>query len=428
MERRKEAKISPLGPSAVTRDQLVREAPLPSEAQRGAENQTEITPEHVERADRKKRGGTGNELGETLISQYIDHSPDEEEAKSSSREVPVIESVLPPEEVKEEVFETLNHSEMIALQQRRQEELAKPIYFNVIVVGESGVGKSTFIDAFLSRHFNRDEASVIRPTTEAINEKIGVRSWGSTKLIMKLVDTPGYSQKRPPKECYRLVRNYLIDCYGAYQERYETSRRGRPIEDQDTRIHVCLYFLTGPRIKQEDILMMRRLQSYVSIIPVLAKGDTYTPEEIRQIKLDLIADARDHHVDWFDCASAVGPEKSGTLQDGPFGPSPPFVVVSAVEKVPIAPNQFVIGRKYRWGVCSLENPDHSDFMLLYSLLIGHFSLACIRKAAMYTSALKRRLEKRPNSTPSFNTAHFGSILTLGALSLGVLWLKEKLSK
>ena len=46
---------------------------------------------------------------------------------------------------------------------------------------------------------------------------------------------------------------------------------------------------------------MKKLQKYVNIIPILAKGDSYTVEEIKNIKLTLINQAHDHKLEWFDC-------------------------------------------------------------------------------------------------------------------------------
>ena len=76
----------------------------------------------------------------------------------------------------------------------------------------------------------------------------------------------------------------------------------------DNKVHVCLYFLTGPRIKRDDIIYMKKLQKYVNIIPILAKGDSFTVEEIKAIKLTLINQAFDHKIEWFDCLEVMLPQ------------------------------------------------------------------------------------------------------------------------
>lgn len=52
---------------------------------------------------------------------------------------------------------------------------------------------------------------------------------------------------------------------------------------------------------------MKKLQKYSNIIPILAKGDSYTSEEIKAIKLALINQAHDHKIEWFDCLEVSGP-------------------------------------------------------------------------------------------------------------------------
>jgi putative ribosome biogenesis GTPase RsgA len=45
--------------------------------------------------------------------------------------------------------------EMKALNDARLSGLAKPVHFNVVIAGNSGIGKSTFITSFLDLKFNR---------------------------------------------------------------------------------------------------------------------------------------------------------------------------------------------------------------------------------------------------------------------------------
>jgi len=58
---------------------------------------------------------------------------------------------------------------------------------------------------------------------------------------------------------------------------------------------------------------MKKLQKYVNIIPILAKGDSYTVEEIKAVKLTLINQAHDHKLEWFDCLEVAEPRCFPTL-------------------------------------------------------------------------------------------------------------------
>lgn len=54
----------------------------------------------------------------------------------------------------------------------------------------------------------------------------------------------------------------------------------------DNRVHACVYFIqpTGHSLKPLDIEVMRRLHTKVNLIPVIAKSDTLTDEEIALFK------------------------------------------------------------------------------------------------------------------------------------------------
>jgi septin family protein len=65
-------------------------------------------------------------------------------------------------------------------------------------------------------------------------------------------------------------------------------------------VHAILYFLAGPRISQTDLIAMKKLKKYCNIIPILAKGDALTIQEIKEMKLNLIKEAHDYKIEWFD--------------------------------------------------------------------------------------------------------------------------------
>lgn len=56
---------------------------------------------------------------------------------------------------------------------------------------------------------------------------------------------------------------------------------GKRTEVPDERMHCCLYFLKGPRIQDRDCKLMKALESFVNVIPIIAKGDCYTLDEIK---------------------------------------------------------------------------------------------------------------------------------------------------
>ena len=55
----------------------------------------------------------------------------------------------------------------------------------------------------------------------------------------------------------------------------------------DSRVHVCLYFITpnGHGLKSIDLVCMKKLDSKVNIIPVIAKADTINKQEMAKFKV-----------------------------------------------------------------------------------------------------------------------------------------------
>ena len=83
-------------------------------------------------------------------------------------------------------------------------------------------------------------------------------------------------------------RDYIQNQFQAYLE-YETlvDRQGKKVED--TRVHACLYFISpiGHGLKPLDLEVMLDLQDIVNIVPVIAKSDSFTSEELRKFKQNV---------------------------------------------------------------------------------------------------------------------------------------------
>lgn len=65
---------------------------------------------------------------------------------------------------------------------------------------------------------------------------------------------------------------------------------------EDNRIHLVLYFFEGHHTKAVDFSMIRKLQKYANIIPVVSKADSFKHEELNAFKLDIISQAADRKI------------------------------------------------------------------------------------------------------------------------------------
>jgi len=87
-------------------------------------------------------------LGDTVISEY---PPNQNKDAGSSPNLTSSNSEEQKQSEEKANEEKLKLSEFAALMSKREQEVFKPIYFNVLIVGENSLGKSTFIEALLDK-------------------------------------------------------------------------------------------------------------------------------------------------------------------------------------------------------------------------------------------------------------------------------------
>ncbi|KAK5731950.1 cell division control protein [Elasticomyces elasticus] len=153
--------------------------------------------------------------------------------------------------------------------------LKRGFQFNVICVGQTGLGKSTLINTIFASHLVDSKGRLtptepIRSTTE-IHPVTHIIEENGVRLRLNIVDTPGYGDLVNNDRCWDPIVKYIKDQHSAYLRKELTAQRERYI--QDTRIHCCLYFIapTGHSMKPIDIVVLKKL-SETSIIPFAVVG------------------------------------------------------------------------------------------------------------------------------------------------------------
>lgn len=246
--------------------------------------------------------------------------------------------------------------------------------FTLMVAGESGLGKTTFVNTLfqtaLKQHDDPNERhnkftnahqtvdiSIVRAILEEKNFKIR----------LNIIDTPGFGNNVNNLNLWTPIIDFIDDQHEAYMKQEKQPLRK---EKKDLRVHACLYFIrpTGHSLKPLDIEIMKRLSTRVNLIPVIAKSDTLAPSELELFKSRIrdVIEAQDINIytpplDVDDPASAEHLKQLIELM--------PFAVVGAEEEIEVSPGNFVRGRKYPWGVVEVENERHCDFKKLRSLLL-----------------------------------------------------------
>ncbi|MGH0184669.1 UNVERIFIED_CONTAM: hypothetical protein FKN15_015618 [Acipenser sinensis] len=135
----------------------------------------------------------------------------------------------------------------------------------------------------------------------------------------------------------------------------------------DSRIHACLYFIapTGHSLKSLDLVTMKKLDSKVNIIPVIAKSDAISKSELTKFKIKITSELVSNGVQIYQF-----PTDDETVAEinANMNVHLPFAVVGSTEEVKIG-NKMVKARQYPWGTVQVENENHCDFVKLREMLI-----------------------------------------------------------
>ncbi|KXN91420.1 hypothetical protein AN958_00682 [Leucoagaricus sp. SymC.cos] len=236
-------------------------------------------------------------------------------------------------------------------QQIEHKLLKRGFQFNVIVVGQTGLGKSTLINTIFASHLIDSKGRLasdepVRQTTE-IQAVSHVVVENGVKLRLNIVDTPGYGDQINNEGCWDPIIKYIKDQHSAYLRKELTAQRERYI--QDTRIHCCLYFInpTGHSLRPVDVIVMKKLSDVVNVVP---------------IREELVF----HNIRLYPFDTDEDDEEEVQLNES-IRAIIPFAIVGSENSV-IIDGKSVCGRRNRWGVVNVEDPTHCEFVNLRNFL------------------------------------------------------------
>ncbi|KAF8527875.1 cell division control/GTP binding protein [Hysterangium stoloniferum] len=256
--------------------------------------------------------------------------------------------------------------------QVHRKSVRKGFQFTAMVVGESGLGKSTLINTlFNTTLYPRKEALppiAERPQTVSIQSISADIEENGVRLRLTVVDTPGFGDFVNNDDSWKPIVEDIESRFDAYLEQESRVNRQKIV---DNRVHACLYFIqpTGHSLKQIDIEFMRRLHQKVNLIPVIAKADTLTDEEINEFKQRILSDIAAHNIQIFQAPTYENEDEETVAENEEIAAKIPFAVVGSDQQVQTSDGRVVRGRAYPWGVIEVDNEDHCDFVKLRQMLV-----------------------------------------------------------
>lgn len=298
-----------------------------------------------------------------------------------------------------------------------------------MVVGESGLGKSTLVNSlFLTdlypervipdsvgkvlyqkqlqcwQEINPNDCSIAEKQKQTVKldaSTVEIEERG-VKLRLTVVDTPGFGDAIDNSDSFSAILEYIDEQYERFL-RDENGLNRRNIVDN--RIHCCFYFISpfghgyvlylhsfyvfnrsnhwkfwqtdvlltpvyfNFRLKPLDIEFMKKLHSKVNIVPVIAKADCLTKNEILRLKGRILSEIESNGIKIYplpDCDSDEDEDYKEQVRQ--LKEAVPFAVCGATTLLEVKGRK-VRGRLYPWGVVEVENPDHCDFIKLRTMLM-----------------------------------------------------------
>lgn len=258
--------------------------------------------------------------------------------------------------------------------QVHRKSVKKGFEFTLLVVGESGLGKSTLVnslflaDLYPERHIP-SASEKISQTVKIDASTVEIEERG-VKLRLTVVDTPGFGDSLNSEDCFKPIIQYIDEQFERYLHDESGLNRRHII---DNRVHCCFYFInpSSHGLKPLDISFMKAVHHKVNIVPVLAKADTLTKKEVTSLKRKIMDQIDEFGINIYplpDCDSDEDDEYKEQCRQ--LKEAVPFAVVGSSESFEVNGRK-VRGRRYPWGVVEVENPDHCDFIKLRTMLITH---------------------------------------------------------
>uniref|UniRef100_A0A674E605 Septin 9a n=1 Tax=Salmo trutta TaxID=8032 RepID=A0A674E605_SALTR len=257
------------------------------------------------------------------------------------------------------------------LEQMRRKAMKQGFELNIMVVGQSGLGKSTLMNTLFKSKVSRK--SVQATSQEKIPKTIHIKSVShdieekGVRMKLTVIDTPGFGDQINNENCWQPIMKFINAQYEQYlQEEININRKKRI---PDSRVHCCIYFIppTGHCLRPLDLEFMRRLSKVVNIVPVIAKADTLTLEERDFFKQKIREELRANGIDVYPQKEFDEDAEDRMINDK-IREMIPFAVVGSDQEYQVNGRR-LLGRKTKWGTIEVENIAHCEFAYLRDLLI-----------------------------------------------------------
>lgn len=237
----------------------------------------------------------------------------------------------------------------------------KGFQFNLMCVGETGMGKTTLIESLFNMKLEFTPCNNELKTVELLSRTYDVVE-GGIRLKLTIVETAGFGDQLDKDKSAQVIVDFINEQFERYLKEELKIKRCLDYYD-DSRIHACLYFIspTGHGLKALDIATLQRLAERVNVIPVIAKADTTCKDELVRFKSKILSELKAHNISIYQFP--IDDEAVRTINTE-LNQLIPYAVVGSTDFVKKENGKMVRARRYPWGMVEVENEEHCDFVKL----------------------------------------------------------------
>lgn len=247
----------------------------------------------------------------------------------------------------------------------------KGFTFNIMSVGPPGLGKTTLLSALFGKNLEiTKEKTSESPRDDPLNSSITIESKTfdidekRVRLRLTVVECKNYGEALCLTNSHLPLVDYIDHQFADYHQR-ESGLNRRNI--QDKMVHCLFFFISsiGHGLSKLDMEFLKAVHGRVNIVPIIAKAEALTATERAAFKRRVKDDLEKNNIKVYQMPDP-DPEDTDDIKRGikEIQDAMPFAVSSMTRKA----DNTLTERILEWGKIDLYDRDHSDFLLLKTML------------------------------------------------------------